>query len=104
MLLALITINTGQEKTVFWSAGKIKSRFDPLNMPVKWLISFWMPLMTRHSVTNQLLSLSEEDIEELDNFLMSEATSYETMSIDTLDGYLTAIVIGPGHQQQRVAI
>jgi uncharacterized protein len=51
--------------------------------------------MTRHSVTNQFLPLSEEEIVELDSFLMSEATSYETMSIDTLDGYLTAIAIGP---------
>lgn len=52
-------------------------------------------MMTKHSVTNQLLPLSEEEINELDSFLMSEATSYETMSIDALDGYLTAIVIGP---------
>jgi uncharacterized protein len=51
--------------------------------------------MTKHSVTNQLLPLSEDEIEELDDFLMSESTSYETMSIDALDGYLTAIVIGP---------
>ncbi len=52
-------------------------------------------MMTNHSVTNRLLPLSEEEINELDSFLMSEATSYETMSIDALDGYLTAIVIGP---------
>ena len=51
--------------------------------------------MTQHSVTNQLLPLSEEEIEELDDFLMPESTSYETMSIDALDGYLTAIAIGP---------
>jgi len=51
--------------------------------------------MTRHSVTNQLLPLSEEERNELDRFLMSEATSEETMSLDTLDGYLTAIVVGP---------
>jgi uncharacterized protein len=51
--------------------------------------------MTRHSVTNQFLPLSEDEINELDSFLVSAATSYETMSIDALDGYLTAIVIGP---------
>lgn len=51
--------------------------------------------MTKHSVTNQYLPLSEEEIEELDDFLTSEATSFEAMSIDELDGYLTAIVIGP---------
>jgi uncharacterized protein len=51
--------------------------------------------MTKHFVTNQLIPLSGEEIEELDDFLMSEATSYETMAIDALDGYLTAIAIGP---------
>lgn len=51
--------------------------------------------MNRHSYPNQFFSLSEDEMEELDSFLMSDATSYETMSIDTLDGYLTAIVIGP---------
>ncbi len=51
--------------------------------------------MTSSSVTNLLLPLSEEEIEELDAFLMSGATSFETMTIDELDGYLTAIVIGP---------
>ena len=51
--------------------------------------------MTKHSVTTPYLPLSEDELVELDSFLMSEATSYETMSIDRLDGYLTAIVIGP---------
>lgn len=40
-------------------------------------------------------SLSIEEIESLGDFLMSDATSEETMWLDTLDGYLTAIVIGP---------
>jgi uncharacterized protein len=39
--------------------------------------------------------LSDEELEELDQFLMSEAVSDEAMVLDTLDGYLTAIVIGP---------
>ena len=39
--------------------------------------------------------LSDDEIEELDRFLLSEATSDETMLLDMLDGYLTAIVIGP---------
>jgi uncharacterized protein len=51
--------------------------------------------MTSHSVTNQLLPLSPEGMDELDSFLMSDATSDETMSLDTLDGYLMAIVVGP---------
>ncbi len=51
--------------------------------------------MSRHSATNQLSPLSDDEINELDRFLMSDATSDETMSVDALDGYLTAIVIGP---------
>lgn len=39
--------------------------------------------------------LSEEEMEELDNFLMSDSTSDETMMLDCLDGFLTAIVTGP---------
>ncbi len=41
-----------------------------------------------------LSPLSSEEMEELDQFLSSDATSYETMMISALDGYLTAIVIG----------
>ena len=40
-------------------------------------------------------SLSDDELEELDRFLLSEATSGATMLLDMLDGYLTAIVIGP---------
>jgi uncharacterized protein len=39
--------------------------------------------------------LSDEELEELDQFMMSEAVSDDAMVLDTLDGYLTAIVIGP---------
>jgi len=39
--------------------------------------------------------LSDEELEELDRFLMSDAVSDEAMVLDSLDGYLTAIVIGP---------
>jgi uncharacterized protein len=39
--------------------------------------------------------LSDEELDELDQFLMSDAMSDEAMVLDTLDGYLTAIVIGP---------
>lgn len=51
-------------------------------------------------MTNQLtaplsFSLSAKERDELNNFLLSEATSDETMMLDTLDGFLTAIVIGP---------
>jgi uncharacterized protein len=43
----------------------------------------------------QMMALSEDEMDELDSFLMSEATSDETMMLDCLDGYLTAIVSGP---------
>lgn len=42
-----------------------------------------------------MVPLSEEEIDELDDFLMSDAVSDETMMLDQLDGYLTAIIIGP---------
>ena len=41
------------------------------------------------------MPLSDDELEELDAFLLSAATSDETMLLDQLDGYLTAIVIGP---------
>lgn len=52
--------------------------------------------MPSHSdISNQLLPLSPDEIDELDRFLVSDVTSDETMMLDALDGYLTAIVLGP---------
>lgn len=51
--------------------------------------------MPHHFLPNRLLPLSDDELDELDRFLKSDATSYETMMIDMLDGYLTAIAIGP---------
>lgn len=39
--------------------------------------------------------LSAEELDELDGFLLSSLTSDATMMLDTLDGYLTALVVGP---------
>ncbi len=39
--------------------------------------------------------LEQEEVDELNRFLLSDATSDQTMMLDSLDGYLTAIVIGP---------
>lgn len=39
--------------------------------------------------------LLDEELDELEDFLMSDDTSDKTMMLDTLDGYLTAIVSGP---------
>jgi len=41
------------------------------------------------------LALSEKEMDELDSFLMSDATTNEVMLLDCLDGFLTAIVSGP---------
>jgi uncharacterized protein len=40
-------------------------------------------------------ALSDEEMDELDQFLTSDATAEEAMPLSVLDGYLTAIVIGP---------
>jgi len=39
--------------------------------------------------------LSDEELEELDQFLLSDVPPEEAMLIDALDGYLTAIAVGP---------
>jgi uncharacterized protein len=41
------------------------------------------------------IPLSDEELEELDQFLMSDATREESMDIAMLDGFLTALAIGP---------
>lgn len=46
-------------------------------------------------ISDQLIPLSPDEIGELDSFLVSDATSDETMMLDALDGYLTAIALGP---------
>jgi Uncharacterised protein family (UPF0149) len=40
-------------------------------------------------------ALSDQEIDELDTFLESEATPHECISITTLDGFLTALAIAP---------
>ena len=44
---------------------------------------------------NPDLPLSDEELEELNQFLISEDMPEESMDIAMLDGFLTAIVIGP---------
>jgi len=39
--------------------------------------------------------LSDAELDELDHFLLSENLPEETMTLDELDGYLTALVCGP---------
>ncbi len=40
-------------------------------------------------------ALSEKEMDELDSFLMSDATTNEVMLLDCLDGFLTALACGP---------
>ncbi|TYP69122.1 MULTISPECIES: UPF0149 family protein, partial [Nitrosomonas] len=52
--------------------------------------------MSKNSENSELfLPLSLEELDELDDFLMSDDMSDETMALEALDGYLTAIVSGP---------
>jgi uncharacterized protein len=44
---------------------------------------------------NPDLPLSDEELDELDQFLISDATPEECMDIAMLDGFFTALVIGP---------
>ncbi|MET0981463.1 MAG: UPF0149 family protein, partial [Telluria sp.] len=39
--------------------------------------------------------LTEKEFDELDQFLLSERSPDDAMTMDTLHGYLTAIAIGP---------
>lgn len=51
--------------------------------------------MSKSHSSRQTSTLQQEEQKELDQFLLSEATSDKTMMLDTLDGYLTALVLGP---------
>lgn len=41
------------------------------------------------------MSISNEELEQLDAYLMSDATPEETMDLEMLDGFLVALAIGP---------
>jgi uncharacterized protein len=47
-------------------------------------------------------ALSEKEMDELDSFLMSDATTNEVMMLDCLDGFLTAIASGPAMPKPEV--
>lgn len=46
-------------------------------------------------MTSLFSPLSDDELQELDNFLLFEVDCDEYMTLDTLDGYLHAIAIGP---------
>ncbi len=41
------------------------------------------------------MPLTNEELDQLDTYLMSDATSAETMDLEMLDGFLVALAIGP---------
>lgn len=45
-------------------------------------------------------ALSDKEMDELDSFLMSDATTNEVMLLDCLDGYFTAVASGPVKLEQ----
>jgi hypothetical protein len=47
------------------------------------------------SATHGLSPLSDEEIEELEAFLMEDRDGAEAMMFDTMDGYMHAVAIGP---------
>lgn len=51
--------------------------------------------MSEQEPTPAKPALSEQEMQALDDFLMSDATSSEVMMLDQLDGYLTALASGP---------
>lgn len=51
--------------------------------------------MTESKTAKELLPLTQEEMDELDHFLMSDTMPDESMMLDTLNGYLTAIVSEP---------
>ncbi len=50
---------------------------------------------TAQEVQDMMAPLSDEELEELDQFLLYSVDNDEAMTLDTLDGYLHAIAIGP---------
>jgi uncharacterized protein len=44
---------------------------------------------------------SEEEFDELDNFMLHEVDCEESMTLDMLDGYLHAVAIGPKNVKPR---
>ncbi|MFZ4802085.1 MAG: UPF0149 family protein, partial [Chlorobium sp.] len=45
---------------------------------------------------NSLIEITAHELDELQDFLLSDAVPQRAMLLDTLDGFFTALVIGPG--------
>ena len=52
--------------------------------------------MTRKDVSDQnILAITGRELQELSDFFISDAASEHSMMLDMIDGYLTAVIIGP---------
>lgn len=56
--------------------------------------------MSKQEPTPAQPALSEQEMQALDDFLMSDATSSEVMMLDQLDGFFTALASGPSLPEQ----
>ena len=54
-----------------------------------------LPELTPADSLRMMAPPTEEQLDELEAFLLSDATSDEVMMLEMLDGYLTAIASGP---------
>lgn len=54
-----------------------------------------IPMTSLTSTFTELPLLSETELAELDRFLASDATPDQAMMVDAIDGYLTALALGP---------
>lgn len=62
-------------------------------VPVGWIIM--QRCIAPQTMTTPFTPLTEIELQELDHFLLYDVKSDESMTSDTLDGYLHAIAIGP---------
>ena len=49
----------------------------------------------KHLPYSSLDLITDSELDELEHFLISDATPDEAMPIDLLDGYFTALIVGP---------
>jgi uncharacterized protein len=79
-----------------YSSKCYQTRSDAFAVPEHLDISEASTMSTSPSNPLGIMALlSDEETYELERFLMSDLTSDEALMLDSLDGYLTAIAIGP---------
>ncbi len=64
-------------------------------LDAKWILQLLKVILSTKKLNPLQSYLSDEEMEELGNFLLSDTISDETMMPDCLDGFLTALVTAP---------